>query len=564
MLIRKLTYVLVLIAASIFVFSYYLQKPPYLSFSDAAKFADIARNLVQGVGYHPSFTFFGGGIFGDLAKGMFPLTGISPLMPFSIAGFFKIFGVNDFAVIATSFFYFLFSLLFIYLLTNKVFKSYSLALLSTVSIGFNYDWINYAISGASESPFILEIVAGAYFLSSGRKLFNMIGFIFLILMYFTRPQAFIYITGLILFYLLNRFGAKNGTTLFFGAIVLGTLLDGFILSRFSGSGLLYSVVGRGLQAANQYVPGIAVSNALRGAGSHSVTVQSASLIKSMVLTIGTKVFYNLYNFYKLMPQIMNPYLFSLFVIGMFRWTKDKLYNSLKVATIFMVIITFLVTALSIPFFRYLHPVVPLVYIFAIETLVWIVHKVVGDWCLVASGKLKSQITSHKLLITIVASTFLIFGFGVGQTLGVIFLDSRFERNTHNVGKPPVYVQLSYILKNNTQPNQTVLTNLDTWGSWYGERKTVWYPLTPEQIIPPKGENNSFDVIYLTSYLIDDQNYFMGEEWRKIFENPMIFSTKDCKGCEFIKENYTLKGIYRISAAEDYERQDAKAVLFVKK
>jgi hypothetical protein len=244
---------------------------------------------------------------------------------------------------------------------------------------------------------------------------------------------------------------------------------------------------------------------------------------------------------------MSPYLFALFVLGLFKWGKEKLENSFKAASVFMVVLTLLVTAASIPFFRYIHPIVPLVYIIAVGTLVWIV----------------SQVSNNKKFV-IFASTFLILVFGVGQTLGVFLLDSRFEANTHNRGKPPVYVQLSYILRDNTNSNQIIITNLDTWGTWYGERKTVWFPLEPKQIIDPSTGKIPFDAIYLTSYLIDDQNYYMGSDWREIFNNPTDTKKWVCDGCAEIAKEFKLKGTYKVPASEDYEQQDASAILLIKK
>lgn len=551
MLIRKLTYTLVLIAASILVFTYFSQKPPYLSFSDAAKFADVARNLVKGLGYGSSFAYSGS--VGQTLRFPFAVPWTPPLTVFSMAVAFKIFGVSDVSVVMTSAFFYVLSVLFTYLLGRKLFGNLAGAL-GAAAVAANPDILNYATSGASESPFILEIVSSAYFFTLKKRWATIVGFILLVLMYFTRPQAFIYIAGLILFYLLSRFKKKKAILYFLGVGFFGFLIDRLVLLHFAGRYFIYSVTGSGLNVVSQYNSGVAVSDALRG---NIITSTS-------FLTIFKKVFYNLYNFYRLIPQIMSPYLFGLFIISLFRWTKDRIYNSFKIAVIFMVFITFLVTALSIPFFRYLHPVLPLVYIFAVDTLVWIVHKVVGDWCLVASGKLKSQITSHKLLITIIASTFLIFVFGVGQTLGVIFLDSRFERNTHNVGKPPIYVVLSRILKDNTMPDQVIVTNLDTWGSWYGQRRTVWFPLEPKHLIDPATGKIPFDAIYLTSYLIDDENYYMGNDWREIFNNPNDPKKWTCEGCQEIATEFSLRGSYSVPPYEDYERQDVNSVLLVRK
>ena len=173
----------------------------YLNFSDGAKFADIARNLVNGLGYGEKFNFWSGEIFSLIKNSLFSSYSIPPVMPFSIALFFKVFGVNDFAVIATSFLYFVLTIVFVFLLSKKVFKSSLTAWLSAITVGFNYNLINYAISGASESPFIFEIVATAYFISLKKRWADCIAVLFLILLYFTRPQAFIYILGFILYYL---------------------------------------------------------------------------------------------------------------------------------------------------------------------------------------------------------------------------------------------------------------------------------------------------------------------------------------------------------------------------
>ena len=513
----------------------------YLTFSDGAKFADIARNVFNGLGFGGGFNFWSPN-FLYLTKNIpFPVSDTPPVMPFSIAFFFKMFGVVDLAVVATSFFYFLLSLIFVFLLGKKIFKSNLVGALSTLAVGFNYDLLDYATKGASESPFIFEIVASLYFISLRKKWATILSSLILVLMYFTRPQAFIYIAGLILFYLFDRFKTKKAV-LFSGIIIiLGILADRYLLAPLSGNGFFYSIASRGKSVIGQNLHGTAVSDSLRGL---SVVVISSRF--SGYLETFKKIFYNLYNFYKLLPQIISPYLFTLFTIGLFFKSKSNGEKSFKIASIFMVFVTLLVTAASIPFFRYIHPIIPLVYIIAVGTLVEI---------------LSSLISNKKLIV--LCSFVLILLFGVGQTLGVLILDSRFERNTHNVGKPPVYAVLSYKLKEVTNPSDVVITNLDTWGSWYGERKTVWFPLEPKQLIDPATGTIPFDAIYLTSYLMDDPNYYVGDSWRQIFDNPDSPTKWTCDGCGEIAKEFSLKGIYSFPSSDNYDRQDAKAILLIK-
>jgi hypothetical protein len=67
-----------------------------------------------------------------------------------------------------------------------------------------------------------------------------------------------------------------------------------------------------------------------------------------------------------------------------------------------------------------------------------------------------------------------------------------------------------------------------------------------------------DAIFLTDYLYDDANYFMGDEWRDILINPRSHSNK------FIGENFEYKEEYIIQSSESFHNKVGKAVLFVRK
>ncbi len=514
-----------------------------LLFSDAAKYALIAKSINLYGKYSTDFSFY--------LKDLFTTQWIIPTMPYSIAGFFKIFGVTDFAVIATSTFYYLLSIIFTYLLAKQIFKSRWVGALSALAVGASYDLIHYATNGASESPFIFEIVAGLYFASLKKKWANVMTVLFLILLYFTRPQAFIYIAGIILFWLLNNYKLKKALISFAGIILVGVLVDYFVLMPLNGKYFLYSILYRG--TVSSFNQSSTASDALRGAA-----VAGGGIVQTLKNT-----FYNLYNFYKALPDIINPYFFALFVVGVFLRSKNSLEKAFRISSVFMIILTLFVTAASIPFYRYIHPIIPLVYILAVGTLVRIISKfeILNTK---QNSNHKSQITNKRFVI--LSSLILILLFGVGQTVGIFLLDSRFEAKTHNVGKPPVYVELSKILKENTSPDDVVITNLDTWGSWYGERKTVWFPMEPKQLIDenlPAGRQVPFDAIYLTSYLIDDDNYYMGENWRMIFENPEDSKKWTCDGCAEIAKEFHLKGIYKVNADGNYEKENATGVLWIR-
>ena len=94
-------------------------------------------------------------------------------------------------------------------------------------------------------------------------------------------------------------------------------------------------------------------------------------------------------------------------------------------------------------------------------------------------------------------------------------------------------------------------------SRYGERKTIWYPMYPQMLIDHP-QREIIDGIYLTSYLIDDSNYYMGAEWREIYVQPEQINN------EYLSSNFEVKKIINIDAKEVYENIPARAVLLVKR
>ena len=511
---------------------------PFLTFSDSAKFADLAKNIVLGRGYGASFGLFDTRII-DAFNGHLLLTNIPPSFPFSISIFFRVFGITDYSVILSSVTVYLAGAITLYFLGKKVFGEL-VGILASLAFIFDPAMLNYATSGASEPLFIFEIIlvalliycAATNFVYLNSKVFQFFGFFVLLLMYFTRPSAVIYIFGFALFFIFLRFRKKSQILKVGGVAILVWLLSEAALVKFAGKYFLYSPISSFIYGTAKFSPLAASTETLRGG-----MISAGFQIKPFI----SKFFYNLYNFYKLLPNILSPYLAAFFFLSLFRWEKEREKRIFRLIVLLMVAATFVATAAFLPIYRYLHPVVPFIYLLAIEMLVWVLTKLFKN--------------PRKVWLT---AFLLIFVFVIGQTLGKIFFDSRYLRAHTNPDKPPVYVQLSWLLKENTNPDDLIITNLDTWGSWYGERKTIWFPLQPSQLIPSEGKELKIDAIYLTSYKMDDENYFMGEEWREIFYSSEEFEDP------FFAENFELAGKFEIEPEETYEREGATAILLIKK
>jgi hypothetical protein len=516
----------------------------YLSFSDGAKFADVARNIIAGNGHKTNFSFFGNKAFSTPSQELFPAGAIPQLMPRLLAFTFGLLGITDFSVVLTSSVHFILLVITTYFLGTKLYGKLA-GFLAGLSVAANVNFLNYATSGASEPLFTFLGVLGVYLVIIKSRWANIAAVTVMVLLYFTRPQAVMFVAALFLLFMTVNFGYKKAvivSTLSIGGIYI---LDKLILYPMSFKYPVYPIMIRAKQALFTYSSSSATSDALRG-----VDIQRLTTFQML-----SKVFYNTYNFYRLLPRIISPYLFAFFVLGLFKYSKDKNLNAFKLFTVLAFFGTLIIYVLTIPLFRYIHPIIPFVYLISVGTLISIIR---NSQFAIRNKFSIFNIQLSKKIFLILTSLFLILLFAIGQSLGMIFLDSRFEAENLNKGKPPVYVVLSRLLKDNTSDNDVVVTNLDTWGSWYGERKTVWYPGEPEQLKNPKTEDISFDAIYLTSYLIDDENYYMGESWRKVFSNP------ENHNVEIIKNNFIYEKAFIIEANETYENKSATAILLLKK
>lgn len=496
----------------------------FISFSDTAKFGLIGKEILNIGEFTTTFNFWNPDFFNT--------SGILPVYPYILSFFFRLFGVGDNSILIASLTFFVLSSIIVYLLISRMINKIS-GFFASVAFLLSPQIIDFSKSGASEIAFILEMLLGFYFVTLKNKWSNIGAILTMIALYFTRPQAFIYILGLIIFYFFVNFNQKKAIIYSLLSLLGFVIIDITLLAYFNGKYFIYSTLARGVDASVNHLPSVSTSDSLRGGGSIAV---------AGIFDVFKKLFYNLYNFYKAIPDIFNPYLFTLFILGMFSWGKNKLLNSFKISSLFMVLATLFVTAITIPFYRYIHPVIPFVYIIGVITLFEIVEYFVS----------KYEVVKNKKVITNIIASALVLFFAVGQTIGILVLDSRFERKTKNVDKPPIYVLMSWKLKEITNKDDVIVTNLDTWGSWYGERKTIWFPLEPQMMLDHK---DKIDAIYLTSYKIDDENYYMGEQWREIFENPEK---------QTVLPDYKFVDEFEFVSNDNYEREEGKSVLLVRK
>ncbi len=503
-----------------------LTKTPYLMFSDAAKFADMGRQIIKGQGFSTNFAFFASDFY--KLSGQTPFaTNWFPLFPLAMALNFSLFGAGDKVVVFTSGFFFIFSAVLIFFLAAKLFGK-AIGMLSAITFIFTSSMLEYASIGASESLFVWEIILATYLLLFKNKWSSFLAGIIAGLMFLSRQQAPIYFLGFLILLVLTKkqrlTGFLAGTVSLLGPVFLiGT---GNSINLFGQQPLSLIFERSGLVAQNA---------TLRGGMSQFSLPDVIINFKPLAV----KTFYNLYNFYKSLPSLVSPFLAVLYFLSLLRWKKEEI--PFRLTTIFLLILSIVAASLTIPFMRYIHPVVPLMIILGVEMLVWTV----------------SQLFKPGKKVFLLSLGFILF-FVVGPTLGQIFLDSRFLVKTVNSNKPPINFILGKMVGEETRPNDLVVTNLDTWGSWYGERKTVWLPFKPDQLIPPSGQKTKIDAIFLTSYLANDPAQALGEEWQEVLDKPEQLTDS------FLKDNFYLAKKFKIEPGENYGRDAVYGVILKKR
>lgn len=536
----KLIFSIILVGLLAFLawFSYWkLATSGYISFSDAAKFGQIAKNTLSGKGYLTTHFFFNQNLLFNYIPVALPQARVLPVIPLAIIPFLIFFGTTDLAIIASSGFFFILLAVAVFLLGTVVFGSRLIGFLASLAVIFNPNFLDYATSGASEPLFAFEITLGAtlfYLAAKKNQKLVILAILVMVAAFLTRHQAFIYLIGFWLFFIYSR--AKNWRI--FAKSLAATAIVGVVLDRllapFTGRSVLYS-------------PFASVSNLFYGSPFYPEGNTLRSRIEPVPWNLATakilasKTFYNLYNFFKRLPSLGIPYLIGLYILSLLHWEREKVVRYFRLTVALILFVLFLAASLTIPNLRYVHPVLPLLAIFAAEMLIVIL----------------ASLRLPKKLVPWLATGFIII-FVAGPTLGEIFVDYRFRRNTLNLGKPPVYVRLAEIIGEASDGDDLIVTNLDAWAAWYQDRATMWYPIKPEQLVPPEGEETKIDLIFLSSYKMDEGDFYMGPEWRQAMNEPEAIEDP------FLGENFELLKKIRIEPEEVYENQGHDGVILERK
>ncbi|MCL5409248.1 MAG: glycosyltransferase family 39 protein [Patescibacteria group bacterium] len=496
--------------------------PSGLYFVDSGRYADLARNIVLHNQYSELFTFS-------------PATqtqmygwhvNLPPVHPLLISIMFRFFGINDLAVILESSFFFIISIFPLYFLAKKMFGQ-RVAIFSSLFYIFTPQLLSYAKDGASEPVFIFEILTISCLVIYKRNYYLLIAGLIASLMLLTKLQSYLFI-GVFCIWILLVAKDRLKSLLFF---LIGPVLVifGNYLNILPYNYRLDFPVYLTLQQSSLY-PGDNLPRIINASSTAIVTT------KSYISIVVSKTLYDLYNFYKALnfstndlPDLASPVIVFAYFMSLVNFLHKEVLSVriFRISLLLMLLGLLLISAITSPSIRYIQVCLPLMIVLAVAFY----------------EQVFAAFHISKRLIDLSLLCLLVFYLG-----GTIFLQStldyRYLSKIFNYDKPYAQKVLGKNVGLLSSSNSVVVTNLDTWGSWYGDRKTILIPLTADQL-EQMDKIQHIDVIFLTDYQKDNENHPLTGVWQTLYDHQVM--TKN-----FVTSNFHLQATGTMKATDVYE------------
>lgn len=496
----------------------------YLSISsDAATYADIARNIVTGRGISSNLTL-------PLYTSYIKFTAFNnwppyypPLHPIAIAISFLLFKISDLAIVITSGFFYIATIPILFVLAKRLIDEKVAALASLWYI-FSPALATYAISGMTESLFTFLVTFIALLtLKKSPKLF--LAGIVSGLAFLTKFQGILLVPPLI-FYILFKYSKNKFRS-------VSTVLAGFLLI-FVISKMLLPPLAQDFEsfqnleiwrtlAFESFIP--------KDQFTRIIAPTTPQMIVANLDLIAKKILSNSYLFVQRTfnnPQspIVVLFLLSFLIKTNNRWPKIAGFRFL---TLTFLAFLLLFHALTIFDMRYLYPFIPLLVIFSSQTLISLIETL---------NKQKAVILTSVFVFLLILVPFLTSP-GFATSAKRSYLKNR---------KPTIAYILGQIAKENTPANSIIASDNFTYLAWYGQRRAILLPATIEELETIDSQNFPIDAVLLYTH---PHKPPLEPYWQELIDSPHGFG----KYVQF-KEFY-------FTAEENYSQFPLKIVLYSK-
>lgn len=461
--------------------------PEDLTFSDSAKYAEAAKSLIEGNGLRIHHSFFDPNAF-QVDPNIGFTAGFPPLPSYVMAFFFKFLPASDSSVILLGSLFFCVLIMLVFFIGRRYYG----ALTGSLAVFFlllDHWWWEYAFNFSSEILFAIELLLSLYFILRKDK-FRLLAFITLLAAFFTRQQSSLLLVSLVL-----------------SVVLLSFLRDGFkkslklLLVGAVGIWIIFAVSK--LDVSRKYSPLNAIySTFMRTDISPGMYLRGELMTTGNLRSLGTKTFYNLYNFLKSPDRLSNYILWlGLFLFAFSRHTNSQ-DNERKTVGIVTLAVFIFGASMSLPNARYVHPVFPFL-------------AILSSWGYVDTSR--HLVANKKSFGLIFFLLFLTIPY-----IGKVTFDQRFNRHYFNFDKPRVTKVIADRASHYIPKNKIVVTNMDAWLAWYHGITTIWFPKEMELINP---HLDKIDYVFITDYQSNDSDFALNNWSRLLGDENFYFENK---------------------------------------
>ncbi len=515
----KLLIVLLLLLAGIVWLGFYATHTQEIAGSDDREYASIARNIVNGKGIVRNFIYPVDVNFFEklpVPEFMHP-----PGYPLILAGFFKLFGMSDFAALLPSYLsYFVLLVLLIYFVKRHL--DIKTAIIAGVMLIFNREILNASLVALSEAVYTLAFFLFFILLVQAKTLRSVfIAGILLGVSHLIRENIYPFLVPLLVYlYFYPDLTRWKKMTLFIVGFLI-PLTPNILRSLIDTGSPFFSYGKFTLMAYTGKYPWLNVYR----------DIQNPSLLEFLTNDAGQffiKYTSNVVNGLEQFVSISNPYVLAFFILGMFHWRVSPEWRRIKLLFLFLIVLQIFFVALFTFTPRFFVPFLPVMVVFASESFV----RVSEDLISAAKLHLRKRflyLTVFVFLILFVTPTaYTILQPGKPAALGFKtpqygFLISRGEAK-----------KLDEFLKAELKENQVVWTDLPEVFEWEGDRLCGWLPVRAQHLYEIR-KKIPVDAILLTSVRTPTS---MEQEWKyllfteqslpqyrsvKLYKSSMLFA-----------------------------------------
>lgn len=446
---------IVSVIGSVVLSLYFARNFNGLKYPDAMRYAAIAKNIVTGVGYIESELWPARLIYD--AEPPFYVNRVRPIFPMTMAAAFKIFGVSENVAALSSGVFFIFSLVLIWILSENLF-SIRIAWITVALFAFDPTILQYSISGITEMPFLFFLTLALFIMVSADTLllFFITGITFGTAS-LVRSEALIYaLVAVILFRIYYR-TSYTEKIVALGLGLLTVLTPYWIWNWLAFGNPFFELNKLWILGRTAGFPEYTIMRSLEH-------VNILTAILSNPLDITRKFIRCLIENYYLLPfRLTNPYVYLLFIIGIFGILASRINvpNKAKYLLLLacaLMVFQVLFTSATIPDqgLRYIVPFLGIILIFAGRGINYI---------------LELWETEKKMIKNITLGCFLVFL--ICPTLYYDFFRGKSNALSHRAE----YVQLGNTVAKYTDRKGLVLSNSPNHLAWYADRQTMVIPNT---------------------------------------------------------------------------------------